>query len=65
MYKKLMALFMMLLFVNPFTVELSVWMGDLGCVHPISLSVFRIGTIVLAVMYSADSSTSVADAIKG
>ena len=40
-------------------------MNDLGCGHPISSSVFRIGTIVLAVMYSAASSASDADDITG
>ena len=40
-------------------------MNDLGCGHPISSSVFRIGTIVLAVMYGAVSSASTADDITG
>ena len=40
-------------------------MGDLGCGHPISSSVLRIGTIFLAVRYSAASSASAADAITG
>ena len=65
MSKDLMALLTMTLFVNPAAVELSVWMGDLGCGHPISSSVVRIGTIFLAVMYSATSSASAADAITG
>ena len=65
MSKYLMALLMMVLFVNPDAVELSVWMSDLGCVHPIYSSVFCIGTIVLAVMYSDASSASAVDAITG
>ena len=40
-------------------------MSDLGCVHPIYSSVFCIGTIVLAVMYSDASSASAVDAITG
>ena len=65
MSKDLMALLMMVLFVNPADVELSVWMNDLGCGHPISSSIFRIGTIVLAVMYGDASSASTADDITG
>ena len=58
-----MALFMIVLFVNPAALELSVRMGHLGCGHPISSSLLRIGTIVLSVRYSATSSASAADAI--
>ena len=58
-----MALLIMLLFVNPTAVELSVWIGDLGFDHPISIRVLRRGTIVFAVMYRAASSASAADAI--
>ena len=65
MSKDLMALLMIVLFVNPAAAELSVWMGDLGCGHPIYSSLLRIGTIVLAVRYSAASSASAADAITG
>ena len=65
MSKDLMALLMMVLFVNPAAVELFVWMGDLGCCHPISSSVFCIGTIFLDVRYSAASSDPSADSITG
>ena len=60
-----MALLMMVLFMNPADMELSVWTGDLGCGHPISSSVLRIGTIFIAVRYSAASSASDDDAISG
>ena len=40
-------------------------MGDLVCGHPIPPSVLRIGTIFLALMYSATSSASAADVITG
>ena len=49
--------------MNPAAAELSVWIGDLGCFHPISLSAFLSGIISLAVMYSPASSASAADAI--
>ena len=49
--------------VNPTALELSVWTGDCGCGHPISISVLRNGTISRAVKYSAESSASAADAI--
>ena len=41
--------------------ELSVWMGDRGCGHFISLSVFRSGTIALVLMNSLDNSASEAE----
>ena len=58
-----MALLIMVLFVNPTAVELSVLIGNLGCGHPISIRVLQRGTIVFAVMYRADSSASADDAI--
>jgi hypothetical protein len=42
-------------------VELSVWMGVCGCGCPISLSVCRMDTAVLALMNSAPNSASAAD----
>ena len=48
---------------KPAAVELSVWMGDLGCGQPISVSAFRSGIISCAVRYSAASSDSAADAM--
>ena len=42
-------------------VELLVWIGDGGCFQPISINVWRMGTIYLAVMYSAPSSASAAE----
>ena len=47
----LVDLLTMVLLVNPTAVELSVWIGDLGCGQPISMSVLRSGTIFLDVMY--------------
>ena len=44
-------------------VELSVWMGVLGCVCPNSSSVCRMDTAVLALMNNAPSSASAADDI--
>ena len=41
--------------------ELSVWVGDQGCGHFISLSVFWSGTISLAVMKSLANSASEAE----
>ena len=49
--------------VNPTAVELSVWIGDCGCGHPISISALHNGTISRAARYSAESSASAADAI--
>ena len=48
---------------NPAAVELSVWMGDLGCGQPISSSALRSGIISRAVRYNAASSDSDADAM--
>ncbi len=44
-------------------VELSVWMGVCGCGWPISSSVCRIDTAILALMNSAPNSASAADDI--
>jgi hypothetical protein len=52
----LMRRVMIVSFTNPTAVELSVWMGDLGCGQPISASVLRMGTMSRAVMYKAASS---------
>ena len=49
----LVALFTIVLLVNPTAVELSVWMGVLACGHPISINVLRSGIIFLAVVYNA------------
>ena len=49
--------------MNPLAVELSVWIGDFGCGHPISSSALRSGIISRAVVYSAASSASAADAM--
>ena len=49
--------------MDPTSVELSVWIGNLGCGQPISMSVLRSGIIFLDVMYSAAISASAADAI--
>ncbi len=54
---------MMVSLMNPMAVELSVWMGDLGCFHPISSSALRRGIISLVVLYSAASLASAADAM--
>ena len=50
----------MVLLTTPAAVELSVWIGDGGCFQPISINVWRMGTIYLAVMYSDPSSASAA-----
>ena len=63
MSANLVALFTIVLLVNPTAVKLSVWMGVLGCVHPISIHVLRSGTIFLAVMYHGSISASADDAI--
>ena len=47
--------------VTPTAVELSVWIGVLGCGHPISMRVWIIGTVSLAVMNSLASSDSAAE----
>ena len=54
---------MILLLINPFAVELSVWIGVRGWGCPISLSVFRIGTAVRALRKRAPSSASAAEDI--
>ena len=59
----LVDLLTMVLLVNTTAVELSVWIGDLGCGQPISVSVLRSGIIFLAVMYSNAISASAANAI--
>jgi hypothetical protein len=48
---------------TPTAVELSVWMFFLGCGQPISMSVWRNGTISLAVRKSAASLASAAEAM--
>ena len=53
---------MMVLFTNPSAVELLTWIGDLGCVHPISFNALRSGTISCAHFKSAAVSASPADA---
>ena len=55
---------MMVLLATPAAVELSVWIGDEGCFQPIYINIWRVGTISLAVMYSAPSSASAAEDIK-
>ena len=52
---------MMFLLTTPAAVELSAWTGDVGCFQTISNNVWRMGTISLAVMYSAPSSASAAE----
>ena len=47
---------------NPAAVELSIWMDDLGCGQPISVTVLPMGTMSWA-MYRAASSASAAEAI--
>ena len=54
---------MMVLFTNIAAVELSVWIGDGGCFQPISINVWRMCTIYLAIMYSAPSSASAYEGI--
>ena len=49
--------------MNPAAVELSVWIGDFGCGHPISSKALRRGIISRAVLYKAPSSASAADAM--
>ena len=44
--------------VTPTDVELSHWMGFLGCGHPISMSDWCSGTIFLAMVKSPASSAS-------
>ena len=58
----LMCLMMMVLFANPSSVELSTWIGDRGCVHPISFNALRSGTMSCAHLKSAAVAASPADA---
>ena len=51
---------MMVALDTPTAVELSHWMGDLGCGHPISVRDWRIRTIALAHMKRPASSASAA-----
>ena len=53
---------MMVLFANPSAVELSTWIGDFGCAHPISANALRSGTMSCAHLKSAAVSASPADA---
>ena len=46
---------------TPTAVELSHWMGDLGCGRPISVRDWRSGTIALAKMKRPASSASAAE----
>ena len=52
---------MMVLLARPSAVVLSVWMGDWGCSHPISMRDWRSGTISLAQMKRVVSSDSAAE----
>ena len=51
----------MILLVTPTSVELSYWMGVLGCGHPILMSAWRSWTISLAMVKRPASSDSEAD----
>ena len=53
----------MVLLVNTIAADLSICIGDLGCGHPIAMSVLRSGIIFLDVMYSDAISASSAEAI--
>ena len=52
---------MMVSLATPTAVELSHWMGDLGCGHPISVRDWRSGTIALAQIKRPASSASAAE----
>jgi hypothetical protein len=52
----------MVLLAKPLAVELSTWIGDLGCGHPISFNALRSGTMSWAHLNSAAVSASPADA---
>ena len=52
------------LLVNPTAVELSYWMGVLGCGHPISMRVCRSGTIYLVIVKRPASLALKADDMK-
>ena len=54
---------MMVLFTNPASVKLSVWIRDGGYFEPIFIDILRMGTIYLAVMYSPPSYASAAEDI--
>ena len=54
---------MMVLLTTPAAVELLVWIGDGGFFQPVSINVWRMGTISLAIIYSAPSSASAAEDI--
>ena len=51
----LMRCVIMVLLINSTVVEVSIWMGDLGCGQPILLSVLRMETMLHDVMYRAAS----------
>ena len=51
----------MVLLVTPTAVELSHWMGFLGCNHPISISAWCSGTISLVMLKWPASSALEAD----
>ncbi len=53
----------MVLFVTPTAVELSVWIGLRGCGHPMPMRVCRWGTILWAAIKSAASSALAAEAM--
>ena len=59
----LVVLLTMVLLVNPTHAEFYVWIGELDCGKPISMSVLRSGIIFSAVMYNAPISDSAAEAI--
>ena len=52
---------MVVLLTTPAAVEFSVWIGDGGCFQPISVNVWRMGTISLDIMYIAPISASAAE----
>ena len=47
--------------VTPTALEFLIWIGFLGCGHPISMKVWSIGTISLAGMNNLESSSLVAE----
>ena len=57
-----MRLTIMVLLAKPSAVELSSWIGDLGCGHPISFNALRSGTMSRAHLKHAAVSASPADA---
>ena len=52
---------MMVELATPTAFELSYWMGDLGCGHPISVRDWRSGTMALEQMKRPASSASAAE----